>query len=188
VILHRRTFLLTSLAGCTASLPPAGTVAIAPDVALRLPNARELGRSIEAAQIVRANYRERDIVFEGQLSVTPGRLLLACIDPLGRAMTVRWERGRLSAQVPAWFPASLRPENMLADIMLIYWPEASLRQGLAGSNATVQDGPHRRTVLNGQQPIIQIDYNSDDPWNGTAHYSSALWGYGLDVQSVEVRS
>ena len=159
MILRRRTLFLASLAGCTASEPPSGSVAIAPGVTLRLPNANELGRSVEAAQMVRANYRQQDIVFEGQLSVTPGRLLLACIDPLGRpAMTLRWEQGRLSAQTAEWFPASLRPENMLADIMLIYWPQASLRSGLGASNATVQDGPHRRMVLSGPQPIIQIDY------------------------------
>jgi hypothetical protein len=188
-MLRRRALLLTTLAGCTAPEPPASSVQIAPGASFCLPGAKELGRSIEAAQMVRANYRGRDIGFEGQLSVTPERLLLACIDLLGRpGMTVRWEKPRVSAQVADWFPASLRPENMLADIMLIYWPLASLRHGLAGSGIAVTDDANRRVVLNRQQPVIKIDYRSRDPWNGTAVYTSVLWGYTLEVLSVEVRA
>jgi hypothetical protein len=187
--LPRRTLLLAGLAGCTAPESLPGSVAIIPGVTLHLPGPNELGRSVEAAQIVRANYRGRDIVFEAQLSITPQRLLLACIDPLGRpAMTVRWEQGQVSAQRAEWSPASLRPENMLADIMLMYWPQPSLRQALAASNATVTDTPNRRTVLHRQQPIIQIGYQSNDPWNGTVSYESVFWNYTLDVQSVEVTS
>lgn len=188
-MLRRRALLLASLAGCTAPEAPAGSVQIAPGASFWLPGAGELGRSIEAAQMVRANYRGRDIGFEGQMSVTPKRLLLACVDLLGRpGMTVRWERPRVSAQVADWFPASLRPENMLADIMLIYWPLASVRRGLTGSLLAVADEANRRVVLNGQQTVIQIDYRSDDPWNGTAVYTSVLWGYTLEIQSVEVRA
>lgn len=187
--LSRRAVILASLASCAAPQPPRDGVPIAPGVTMRLPGADELGRSVEAAQMVRARYQGRDIVFEGQVSITPERLLLACIDPFGRpALTMRWERERVSAQVADTFPPSLHPENMLADIMLIYWPQASLCRSLTGSNAVVIDEPNRRIVLSSQQPIIRIDYGSSDRWNGTAAYESLSWGYSLDVQSEEVRS
>jgi hypothetical protein len=189
MMFRRRALLLASLARCTAPEPSAGIVQIAPGALFCLPGARELGRSIEAAQMVRATYRGRDIGFEGQLSVTSERLLLACIDLLGRpGMTVRWEKPRVSAQVADWFPTTLPPENMLADIMLIYWPLMSVRHGLAASGLAVIDEANRRVALSGQRPVIEIEYRSDDPWNGTAFYNSVLWGYTLEVQSVEVRA
>jgi hypothetical protein len=128
-------------------------------------------------------------LFEVNLSVTPERLLLAGVDPLGRqALTLRWAPGRLVVQAAAFLPAALRPENMLADIMLLYWPEAPVREGLAASGATLASGPRWRAVRVGPDEVIRIDYASDTPWNGALRHRNLAWGYGLEVQSVDVSS
>lgn len=176
-----------ALGGCHPPDAPTDIVALAPTVSLRLPDAAALGRAVEAAQMVQADYQGRAIAFEGQLSVTANRLLLACIDPLGRPlMTVDWSGRRVSARTADGFPTGLRPQNMLADIMLIYWPGPVLRAGL--SNATLEEGSDWRTVRDAYQPLIRIEYGAGDPWKGTARYRSLLWRYTLQVQSVEISS
>lgn len=199
--LLRRTLLLggtaAGLAGCSKPHPPSDIVSLTPGVSLRLPDPGELGRPIEVAQLVQATYQGHDIAFEGQLSVTPERILLAAIDPLGRqAMTVRWAERSVSARVADWFATAPRPENMLADIMLIYWPADPLRRGLSG--ATLEEepgkqgpgkaGPRQRVIRDSQRPLIQIDYTGADPWNGATRYRNLVWDYTLRVRSAEVPS
>lgn len=176
--------LVSPLAGCGPALP-SDIVGLAPSVALRLPDAGELGRGVEVAQMVHATHGGRDIAFEGQLSVTSERLLLACLDPMGQpVLTIRWSGREIHAQTTERFPSALRPENILADIILIYWPAAALRRGLR--NAVLEDGPGYRIIRPAGEALIRIDYEDADPWNGTARYRNLAWNYTLEVRSVEL--
>lgn len=170
------------LAACAASAPPPepGRVTVAPGITLALPAPAALGRSVDAVQIVTARHRGDTYVFEGRLSVGPDRLLLAGSDTLGRrAMTVRWSGGQIAVERAEWLPDSLRPENILADIVLLYWPEAAVRSGLTGADLTEREG--ERAIGN----AILVSWRGD-PWNGTAHLRNLAWDYELDVRSVLV--
>ncbi|SEH50012.1 DUF3261 domain-containing protein [Magnetospirillum fulvum] len=170
------------LAACAAPPPPPepGRVTIAPGITLALPSPAALGRSVDAVQIVTARHRGDSFVFEGRLSVEPERLLLVGTDSLGRrAMTVTWSQGQISVERAAWLPDSLRPENILADIVLLYWPEAAVRSGLSGADLTEQTG--NRAIGS----AILVSWQGD-PWNGTAHLRNLVWEYELDVRSVLV--
>jgi hypothetical protein len=178
-----------ALAGCAAAPPPLppGSVRVAPGLVLVLPQPAELGRSLEATQLVTAHYGAQTFVFEGHVSATPERLLLVGLDPMGRkALSVTWSASGIQAETAPWLPEQLHPENMLADLVLLYWPEAVVRRGLAGSGGTVTSGARSRSIgLDGQE-LIHADYGQDDAWTGSLHYRNLAWGYGLDVQSAEV--
>jgi hypothetical protein len=167
---------------------PAGTVRVAPDLFLTLPKPSSLGRSLEASQLVTAHYGDQTYVFEGHLSATPDRLLLLGLDSMGRkAMTISWSNDGLHAETAPWLPEQLHPENMLADIVMIYWPADQVNAALKASGGHVTTSAHGRSIANAKGEVIQADYSGDDPWNGSLHYSNLAWGYALDVQSVEVR-
>ncbi len=183
--LSRRGLGLLALSGCVDPAPST-SVRMAPGVVLVLPEPAELGRDVEAAQLVQARYGVQDFAFEAQISVTSARLLLACVDPLGRvALTLRWGQGRLDVQAAAWLPGAIRPDNMLADIMVLFWPEPSIRRALATSGATLASGAGWRAVRAGAEEVIRAEI-PQTPWNGTLRYRNLVWGYTLDVQSVEV--
>jgi len=170
------------LTACAAPPPPPdpGRVTVAPGITLALPSPAALGRSVDAVQIVTARHRGDIFVFEGRLSVGPDRLLLVGTDSLGRrAMTVTWSQGQIAVERAAWLPESLRPENILADIVLLYWPEAAVRPGLTGADLTEQAG--ERAIGS----AILVSWQGD-PWNGTAHLRNLAWEYELDVRSVLV--
>lgn len=170
------------LAACGLAPPPPepGQVGIAPGIALSLPSPAALGRSVDAVQIVTARHWGDTFVFEGRLSVGPERLLLVGTDSLGRrAMTVSWSEGKITVERAAWLPESLRPENILADIVLLYWPEAAVRPALTGADLTEQAGERRVGAA------ILVTWQGD-PWNGTAHLHNSAWEYDLDVRSVLV--
>lgn len=189
ILLPRRgllTLFTGMVAGCAAPAQD-DRVRMAPGVFLRLPDAAALGRTVEAVQLVRAQHGADQFIFEAHLSVTPERLMLVCVDAIGRqALALRWEQRRLSVQVADWLPAAIHPENILADLMLTSWPIASLRTGLAGSDAVLSEGAGWRSVSVAGSEMIRAEYAGQTAWNGTAKYRNLAWGYELDVQSVEL--
>ena len=175
------------LASCAAGSTPSRTkVRIAPDLDLVLPRPGDLGRSLDATQLVQAHYGDQAMVFEGHVSVTPERLLLVVVDPLGRrALSVTWTDAGVTYDAAPWLPATVRPENMLADIVVLYWPEAIVRRSLVGGSLVATPGA--RSVLVEGHEVIHADYQPatlGETWAGRAHYGNLPWGYDLDIQSA----
>jgi hypothetical protein len=182
--------LVALLGGCAA--PPSaeeGTL-IAPDLHFLTPAPRELGYSVSASQLVTARYRGDTYVFEAQLAVSPERLTMIGLDPFGRrALTITATDSAVTVDAAPGLPDGLRPANILADIAIVYWPEAAIRRGLAQSSAILQASARERSItLNGAE-LIRVDYDGvqNGVWPPSAHYMNIALGYELDLRSVAVR-
>jgi hypothetical protein len=191
--------LLTSLLGACSSLPPsmppAGTSAsvealIAPGRRIILPQPSELGRLVEARQLVTVQFMGNAMAFETRLSVTAGKLSLVCMDTLGRrAITAAWDGTKLDVDVAPWVPEAVKPGSLLADLVLIYWPEKAARAAVAAFGGDVMVSGRSRTIRIDGKDVLQADYGwpAGAPWNGKLHYQNLAWGYVVDVQSVELK-
>lgn len=181
------TALLLGACATQVAEPPAGGVPIARDLSVVLPRPSDLGRSVQVAQLVTARYGTDTYVFESHIDATPERFLMVGVDSLGRrAMTITWTDAGMTSDTAAWFPSSLRPENILADMTLLYWPEAVVRQSLS-AGGELASGPRWRSVRKDGKEIVRIDYEpavEGSLWSGTLHYRNIAWNYALDVQSV----
>jgi hypothetical protein len=181
------------LAGCApAGAPPSGLsngqVTVAPGIAFSLPPPATLGRSVEAQQLVTARYRDETFVFETRISVTPARLLVVGTDMLGRrAMTIEWTGDDLKVEAAPWMPAELRARNVIADIMLLHWPENAVRAGVAPEATMRATGLGHRVFAVAGRDMIRIDRTDGVPgrWSGRWTYRNLGWGYDLDIQSIE---
>ncbi len=164
-------------------------VQIAPGVSLSMPSPADLGRSVEATQLVTAHYGDQTFAFEAHINATPERFLLVGLDLMGRTlMTIDWTRHKISYETAPWVPAQLRPENILADIVLLYWPDSAVKNALAKSSGKLVTASGVRTIMSGDKQIWQANYASkpkDDPWSGQLHYRNLAWGYDFTVQSTE---
>lgn len=171
---------LLLLGACGSSRTGVEPVVVAPGVTLTLPRPGDLGRKVEVVQMVAARHGGEIVMFDGRLSVEPGRVLLVCSDAMGRrAMTVTWTDGALEVERAAWLPESLRPENILADIVLLYWPKAIVQSALRGAELT-EDATGRKLG-----DVIAVSWQGD-PLSGTANLRNIAWDYELDVQSIVV--
>lgn len=185
-------YLLLLLAGCASVPPPvspeeAARPMIAPKQMLTLPRPADLGRSVQAVQLITFRRDGQTLVFEGHLSITPERLLLVGVDSLGRrAMTLTWTETGLTAEAAPWLPSAVRPGSMLADIVLLYWPAAAVRTSLPPGGDLVDGGGRRQILLDGK-PVLSIDYGFDtgQRWTGRLRYANFAWGYDIEVQSEE---
>ncbi len=181
------------LSACAASQPSQepvvdGVVRVAPHLSLVLPKPSSLGRTLEATQLVTAHYGDQTYVFEGHISASGNTLVLLGLDTLGRrAMTLTWSDNGLKTETAPWLPNQLRPENMLADIVMLYWPDDQVNAALAPSGGRLVANKRSRAIFDRDGEVMHADYSSDDPWNGSLSYRNLAWGYGLDVQSVETR-
>lgn len=177
---------LLALCACTASPDdrPSGPVRIGPGLFLDLPRPGDLGRAVDAVQLVTAHYDDQTYVFQSRLSASDGSFTFVGVDMMGRrAMTVTWTDSGVVAEKASWLPAALRPEDMLADMVVIYWPEATLRRSLSGGDFV--SSPTSRVVVSGGREMIRVDYEptDGDPWNGRLWFRNVAWDYALDIRS-----
>lgn len=181
--------LALTLGGCVAA-PVQDTRApmLAPGRELALPRPGDLGRKVEAVQLIAGRHGDQTFVFEGHLSVTPEKMLLVGLDTLGRrAMTVTWTDTGVEVETAPWLPPGLRPGSMLADLVVLYWPEAAVRRALVPTGGELVQEPHARTVRIDGKEILRAEYswNTGGPWTGTLRYANRAWGYEIEVQSQE---
>ena len=184
-------FCVLSLAACASPSPMVdgavtdGPVHLAPGVSLRLPPPSALGQGIEAVQMVAASHGDDSFTFEGRLSVDGDVMALVTTDGLGRrAMTIRWDGRHLAVERADWLPATVPPPaNMLADVMLIYWPVQALRTGLEGA-LLEQDDQSRRLVRDGV--VLATVQPGRAGWTGVAALVNQVWDYRIDIASQQV--
>jgi hypothetical protein len=185
------TLLLGVLAGCASDDAPQETLPmIAPGHLLTLPAPGDLGRSVEAAQLIAVHRESETYVLEGHISVTPEKFLLVGVDGTGRrALTLTWEKsGKVTTETAPWMPRAIPPGPMLADIVVLYWPEAIVRGALKESGATLAVADGSRTVTADGVQILHAEYQegAEAPWSGKLRYRNDAWGYDIEVQSVEL--
>ena len=171
-------------------VPTTAGALIAPSRRIVLPQPAELGRLVEARQLVTVQFLGTTMAFESRLSVTANKLNLVCMDPLGRrAMTIVWDGKKLDVEVAPWMPETVKPGSLLADLVLIYWPEKAARAALADVAGEVRVSGRSRTVRIDGQDVLRADYGwpAGAAWNGKLHYTNLAWGYVVDVQSVELK-
>jgi hypothetical protein len=175
-----------AVSACTTA-PPEPVAFIAPELPFALPHPSELGHSVDAVQLVTAHYRGDVQMFEAHLSVSPERLTLIGLDPFGRrALTVTLTDTEMMVDRASWLPQRLRPENILADVAIVYWPEDAVRRGLARTNAVLRSDPGGRSIIADGREIVRVDYGQGpgDAWAGAAHYRNDAFGYELDLRSA----
>lgn len=180
----RRSFLPIFFAAFVAAVDPVGAVEFAPGAEFDLPPPAEFNGRIEALQLVTARHRRDVVTFEGRLSITPDTLLLVATDGTGRRlMTIEWRNGAFKIERAPEVPDDLRPENVVTDIVFMYWPAEAVRRGLTRSHAELIVGDHTRTIALAGREILTIRYDNADPWLGTSRLHNDAWQYDVEVQS-----
>lgn len=160
-------------------------IVLAPGIEMQLPDLSSLDHHIEVVQSVVASYGGQSIAIEGRIDAGPDHFTMVCSDGLGRrAVTVQWTRSGVSYETAPWVPRQLRPQNMLADLVMIYWPQDALTKAMP--DAIITTTPTSRSIVIGGKDIANVDYapQADDVWLGKTRYHDRLWDYTLSIESA----
>lgn len=150
----------------------------------------DLGRDVEAVQLVTVSRDDKAVTVEVRLSVRAERLVLVAQDMLGqRLMTVQWTDAGILAERSPNLPELVSPAGLVADLVAISWPEPAVRRGLERTGSNLVAGPGRRVVLAGHEETMRatLGWTPAGPWTGRMSYRNVRAGYTVDVQSVEQR-
>ena len=169
---------------------PSQLVIVAPGVSLQLPHRPGVGRRIEAAQSVRIRRQGTVFAFETRISISDGRFRIAALDLAGRrALTLDWTERGVEIDAAPWLPEAFRPRNLLADMVMMFWPPDDVRAALKGNDVRFEaDSGHRSIKSEGKQ-IVRISFHPprETRWTGITTYDNIGLGYSLDVRSFEVK-
>lgn len=190
-LVARVALVVVGVGGCASTHEMAGAAAIiAPDVRFVIPSPGELGRWVDMAQQITARYGDRTLVFEGRLYASPEQVRLVALDAFGRrALGLSWDGVNLSFDSVRGPADVIEPENVLADIAIVYWPEQAVRRGLTGSGASFHASYLERSISSRDgRNIATVAYarTSDLSWPIWAKYRNIPLGYELDLRSAAV--
>ena len=164
-----------------------GSTRIAPGLEFSFPTGRELGYSIEVTQLITAHYGDRVQVFQAYVGVSPEKITLIALDPFGnRALTVTATDDGIHTEAAPIVPTVLHPENILADLTIVYWPASAIRRRLVGTSASLyEDQSERKIDVDGRE-VVHVIYESphEHVWAKRAHLHNIAYGYELDLQST----
>lgn len=101
---------------------------------------------------------------------------------------MQWSEAGLSSEVAPWVPSALRPGSVLADLILLYWPEPAVRHALADSGMTFVGSPGERSISGEEGLILEASYGFDlrQRWTGFLNYRNHAWGYQVEILSKEL--
>lgn len=148
-----------------ATAEPEGLRAeIADDLTLVLPTPPGYPEERTIIQTGRAQFGERRAAFEAVLALGPERTEIVLMMPAGpRLSTIVWDATGVHEDRAPFVPDSLPVENILADIFVTVWPEASVAGTLPeGVTMEVADDG-RRTIRRGDEIILTVGPDAADP-------------------------
>jgi hypothetical protein len=147
----------------------------------------DLGRDVEAVQLVTVSRAGKAITVELRLSIKADRLMFVAQDMLGqRLMTVQWSEVGVSVERSPNLPEGVSPVGMLADLVAICWPADAVRPALQKQGATLIEQDGQRIVLFNRRETLRATLGwPATRWTGRMSYRNVKAGYTVDVQSVE---
>jgi hypothetical protein len=148
-------------------------------VALLPPSA--LGGSLEAHQLIEGSYGGQTYYLEAYVRADRERLLMLAFNSFGARLFEIEQTERTVRFSPGLLPEGVKPEYILADFQLCFFPAAALRRSLGPAGLRLEerreDGELLRTVRSGAGVIIQIRRGA-----GELRYRNLLRGYQYVVR------
>ena len=184
--------LSLTLAGCATPTAQAieGEVFIAPGLRFTLPSWSMPERPVEATQILSGRSGDKSFSFQVHLSLNEQRLKVVGIDAFGRrAFDIIWDDSGILANRAFWLPEAVTARNVLADMVIAFWPRKVVKSALTGDAVTVLDIAGRREVnhVSGKAVIVTYDTDRLLSWNREISLSNIAFNYELTIQSAEVK-
>ncbi len=169
--------------------PQAPTIYLSGLRSIELPLPQELGRTVNLSQQV-------TVEFEGQVNdmllvmdVTVDEVNMAALTPFGaRLFSVTYQPPLIETEVSPLLKKRVKPEYVLADLMLAYWPIEVIHKYLDRAGLSIADNNRETRVISlGNKIIISIEYGAgSDRLRSKVTYHNLKRGYSMTMQPLDV--
>jgi hypothetical protein len=148
----------------TTAAPEGLRAEIADDLTLVLPTPPGYPEERTIIQTGRAQFGERRAAFEAVLALGAERTEIVLMMPAGpRLSTIVWDATGVHEDRAPFVPDSLPVENILADIFVTVWPEASVAGTLPEGVTMEVAADGGRTIRRGDEVILTVGPDATDP-------------------------
>ncbi len=149
-------------------------------------NPRQLGISISTEQKIDANYGDRKGTFLSAVEISPEKMTIVAATATGqRLFTLHLsDKGKLDFDSGVLDDTTVKPEYIVADFQLIFWPAETIRAALQGPEwaLVLKDTPRvRRELLRDGRLIVEIEYSHKNPWRGGIAFRNLQRNYSLAI-------
>ena len=91
------------------------------------------------------------------LEVDADAMRLAILN-LGQMVgTLEWDGAQLGQQLSRWWPSVLKPEQVLSDVQLAFWPQAAIEAALP-AHWTLEASPAQRVLRHAGTEAVKVRY------------------------------
>lgn len=133
-------------------------------------------------QYFKSKYKDQSYNMNVVSQFSENNLKMVALTDFGsRIFTIDYSNGKLDfSQSPiAKNSGKIKPEYILADMQLIYWPLADIKNNLDGKIEVTETtkGKLKRQFFDNGKLIIEITYDRQDKWRSNVHYINLMRNY-----------
>jgi hypothetical protein len=176
---------LLAVSACAAAPPPgppAPQAFLNREVAVALPSPATLGHSWHASQLLNADYGGQKGQIPVELEVLGGRLTLVGLAGVGPPLfTIRFDGREILSEHKTLGAKLLPPEQILADVMLVYWPRSAWLPRLPPGWRLTDEGQYRRLFDATGTLVVEIHTVGDVDQPHTVELDNVTFNYHLKI-------
>jgi hypothetical protein len=144
----------------------------------------DIEHPLDMAQQISAVYDGRDYFLNAWVKADETEITMAVFNDFGSGMGELVYRGGMVSFNSPVFPASLKPEYIVADFQLCFYGINAVSRalhdcGLRLDTETDGNGPEIRRVMDGEKIIIEIEKTA-----GAVRYTNRLRGYAYTLEGT----
>lgn len=181
------------LIGCSMQPQPSSTsVEIAQEVWVGLPLPSQLGQSLNATQLISAQWQDEQgnthtQQLPVQLQIDDQHIVLAGFSSWGtRLLSLDYDGETISTQVMSGLENILpKPEQVLFNLMITLWPRSAWEAPLNKVRWSIIDDQHQRIINNDAgESVLIIRYAGESPLDGDIHFANKPLNYSITIQTL----
>ena len=181
--------LLLMATACAGTPPPEPARNEAPRFLSLAPES--LGRSLSLSQLVIGEYGDRIYKMRIEVDITPARLVIVGLSPLGVTLfTLVQDKGGSAVVTQLKEQAPFDPRHILFDLYLTYWPPEVLQAALSPLSMRFDesaDGSARRVTGPDGDVVAEIAYPSKNAKKREIIIQHFDLPYRLRIMTLEAR-
>jgi hypothetical protein len=183
---------LLTLTGCAALHTESVTAPKVELIAgqwLTLPSPAQLALNVNATQILTAQYtlKNKPQTYTSQLQIEASEqrlVMLAMAGWGGELFSIDYDGINIKTSSLPMPNSAIGIQHTLTDFILTYADAELLRDMLQTTNIKLINKPRQRIFTLHRQPIIKIDYQNLDPWQGNITLRNLKYRYLIKIMTI----
>lgn len=174
-------FFLFVVVGCSSN--PVERVYLNKNLEYSLPINPWSGSPLSAFQQVTVSYGKELAHFQAIVDVNQDLATIVMLDLAGRrTIDIEWSTQGIAIKTADWLPENVKAAEILARLVLAFWPIEDARKGLP-QNSTLHQTGFVRSVEQASQTVVRMSRDGDNPWTSKTIIDHGKSGFQIIISS-----